>query len=413
MVFTVEQEGEVWDRWRRGEPGRLIGRALRVHPSTVHGLLALHGGVRPPVRRRRARHLSAGEREEVSRGIAAGLSARMIAGLLGRSASTVSREIVRNGGRGDYRGAVAEAAAWDRGRRPKVSVLASNPTLLAEVRKQLEADWSPQQISAWLKREYVTDSSMRVSHETIYRSIYVASRMELGSRPAKHLRSGRSVRRARRVKDSQGRGRIRNMVSIHSRPAVVADRVEFGHWEGDLVMGRRPSAVATLVERSTRYVRVIPLPDGYKADAVRAAITADLAGLYPEMRRSLTWDRGREMAEHQELSEELGIDVYFCDPRSPWQRGTNENSNRLLRQYLAKGADLSRFSKRDLYDIAEKINTRPRRVLNWASSTELFWPRVREEASRRIDARAERGNTEREESAGAPQISRPEAESVM
>jgi IS30 family transposase len=268
-----------------------------------------------------------------------------------------------------------------------VSALTANPVLLAEVRKQLEADWSPQQISAWLKREYVTDFSMRVSHETIYRSIYVASRVELGARPAKHLRSGRSVRRARRVKDSHGRGRLRNMVSIHSRPAVVTERVEFGHWEGDLVMRRRPSAVATLVERSTRYLRVVPLPDGYKADAVRTAITADLAGLYPDMRRSLTWDRGREMAKHQELSDELGIDVYFCDLRSPWQCGLNENTNGLLRQYLAKGADLSRFSRRDLFDIAEKINTRPRRVLDWATSAELFWPRVREEASRRIEAR--------------------------
>ena len=220
---------------------------------------------------------------------------------------------------------------------------------------------------------------MRVSHETIYRTIYLAGRRELGPKPGKHLRSGRTVRHARGAKGSHGRGRLRNMVSIRERPAVVTERTELGHWEGDLVMGKRPSAVATLVERRTRYLRIVPLPDGYKADAVRHAIAADLAELPPGMRRSLTWDRGREMAGHQELAAQFATDVYFCDPQEPVAAGSNENANRLLRQYLAKGADLRRFSLRDLDDIARLINTRPRRVLDWTTSAELFWPHVHAE----------------------------------
>ncbi len=377
MAFTSEQEDGLWHRWRRGEPSRLIARELRTSPWAVRALLAKHGGVRPPSRRRSARHLTVAEREEVSRGIAAGLSSRAIAARIGRSASTVSREIARNGGRERYRATVADNAAWERARRPKPSRLSSNPTLLAVVRERLEEDWSPEQIAVRLKRVHPDAASMRVSHETIYRTIYLAGRRELGPRPARHLRSGRSVRHARRVKQSHGRGVLRNMVSIRQRPVAVTERVEVGHWEGDLVMGKRPSAVATLVERSTRYMRVVPLPDGYKADAVRHAIAGDLAPLPPALRKSLSWDRGREMAEHQQLAAQLGIDIYFCDPRSPWQRGSNENANRLLRQYLTRAADLRQFSTRDLDNIANRINTRPRRVLDWATSAELFWPRVR------------------------------------
>ena len=377
MAFTSEQEIELWGRWRRGESSRLIARALGTNPSAVRAHLARHGGVRPLARRRSARHLSVEEREEVTRGIAAGLPSRAIAARIGRSPSTVSREIARNGGRSRYRAAPAEMAAWDRARRPKPSRLASCADLLQLVRERLELDWSPEQIAHWLRRVHPDDPELRVSHETIYRTIYVACRGELGRRPAKHLRSGRSVRHPRKVKQSHGRGVLRNMTSIRERPAVVTARTEVGHWEGDLVMGKRPSAVATLVERTTRYVRVVPLPHGYKADAVRRAIAADLRQLPPWMRKSLTWDRGREMAEHQELAADLGLEVYFCDPRSPWQRGSNENTNGLLRQYLAKGADLRQFSLRDLDDIAARVNTRPRRVLDWATSAELFLPHAR------------------------------------
>ncbi|MGH2584940.1 MAG: IS30 family transposase [Dehalococcoidia bacterium] len=338
--LSSAQENELWERWGSGEPSRLIARALRTNPSAVRAVLARHGGVRPPVRRRSARHLSVQEREEVTRGIAAGLSARAIAARIGRSPSTVSREIARNGGRARYRAASADAAASERARRPKVSRLASNPELLRLVRERLELDWSPEQIAQWLKHVHADVPELRVSHETIYRTIYVAGRRELGPRPARHLRSGRSVRHVRKAKQAHGRGVLRNMTSIRERPAAVSERAEVGHWEGDLVMGKRPSAVATLVERATRYVRVVALPDGYKADAVRRAITADLRQLPPGLRKTLTWDRGREMAEHQELAADLGMGVYFCDPHSPWQRGSNENTNRLLRQYLAKGTDL-------------------------------------------------------------------------
>lgn len=377
MPLTSDQQDEVWDRWGRGEPSRLIARALRCSPAVVRRHLAVHGGVRPAARRRSDRHLSVGEREEISRGIPTGASSRTIALLIGRSASTVSREIARNGGRVAYRAALAEVDAWERARRPKVSKLAGSPALLAVVRSRLELDWSPQQIAAWLPRTHPTDSSIRVSHETIYRSIYISGRNDLGPHAARHLRSGRAIRQARRVKQGHGRGVLRNMTSIHTRPAAVTDRQEVGHWEGDLVMGTRPSAVATLVERSTRFVRIVPLPDGYRADAVRHAIAADLRQIPPALRKSLTWDRGREMAFHQELADETGTSVYFCDLRSPWQRGANENTNRLLRQYLPKTDDLRRFSLRDLDEIAAHINHRPRRVLDWATAAELFLPQVR------------------------------------
>ncbi|WP_425436260.1 IS30 family transposase [Luteimicrobium subarcticum] len=374
MGFTVEQEHVLWERWRAGDSARLIARTIGSNLDAVRRFLSATGGVRPAARRRSPRHLSSAEREEISRGIAAGLSARAIAERIGRPSSTVSREISRNGGREAYRAATADAAAWDRARRPRPSRLASSPALLALVRGKLDADWSPQQIAMWLRHQHPHDASRRVSHETIYRSIYVSGRRELGPAQARRLRSGRSVRRPRGKQQSHGRGRLRNMVSIHHRPAVVAERAEVGHWEGDLVMGSRPSAVATLVDRSTRFVRVVPLPDGIKADAVRRALIRNLSDLPPALRRSLTWDRGREMAEHQELAAELGMDVYFCDPRSPWQRPSNENTNRLLRQYLPKRTDLRPYSARDLDDIAHRINTRPRQVLDWSTSHDLFWP---------------------------------------
>ncbi|MFC7432884.1 MULTISPECIES: IS30 family transposase [unclassified Agrococcus] len=381
VAFTSEQEDELWELWGKGEPSRLIARSLRSNASAVNRHLAKHGGVRPVPRRRGRQQLTLEQREEVTRGIAAGLSSRAIAALIGRAPSSVSREIARNGGRDAYRATVADAAAWERARRPKMSRLGSHPELLQVVRERLESDWSPEQIAHWLRREHPQDHRLRISHETIYRSIYVASRQELGRESAKHPRSGRSVRRARAPKRAHGRGVLRNMTSIRNRPVSVVDRSEVGHWEGDLVMGARPSAVATLVERSTRYVRVVPLPDGYKAAQVRSAIAADLASLPPGLRKTLTWDRGREMAEHEALAADLGMGVYFCDPRSPWQRGSNENTNRLLRQYLAKGADLRKFSAVELGGIAARINSRPRRVLGWASSAEAFLPHLYGEPS--------------------------------
>jgi IS30 family transposase len=240
------------------------------------------------------------------------------------------------------------------------------------VKAKLLLDWSPEQISAWLRQTYPDDTLMRISHEAIYRSIYYMRRRELDRGVSSHLRSRRPLRRPKRKKEGSARGRLKNMVPITARPSAVETRQEAGHWEGDLVMGKRPSAVATLVERSTRFVKVVPLPDGYTAGAVRTALTAAFADVPPHLRRSLTWDRGREMAEHEQLGVDLQMPVYFCAPSSPWQRGTNENTNRLLRQYLIKGSDLRRFSPADLDDFAGRINDRPRRVLRWASSQSSY-----------------------------------------
>jgi IS30 family transposase len=331
-VFAAEQEEELWKRWRAGDSVRLIARTLQCQPSTVRALLGLSGGVRPQARRRAQDHLTPAEREEVSRGIAAGQSARAIAARLERSPSTVSREIRRNGGRTAYRAEAADRAADERARRPKLTRLATDAALLDLVRLKLEQDWSPEQIARWLRREHPSDPSRWVSHETIYRSLYITARQELGAGATRHLRSRRSLRRPRRPQASHGRGRLRNMTSIHARPAQVLERAEIGHWEGDLVMGKRPSAVATLVERQTRFVRIVPLPDGYKADAVRKALTENLRYRPPALRRSLTWDRGREMAERQQLADDLGMQVYFC--------------------------------------------THPRGVLDWDTAHERFWPQV-------------------------------------
>ena len=371
MALLESVEDRVWAGWRAGESLRSIVRATGSPREAVRRVLQAHGGVRPASRRRDPGRLSAQEREAISRGMAAGHSCREIAVELGRSASTISREVSRNGGRATYRAVDAEAAALARGRRPKATKFALNPELAQEVRGRLELDWSPQQIAAWLARSR-PDLAQRVSHETIYRTLYTAGRDELGDRPARHLRTGRSLRQPRMARRPDGRGRLRNMTSIHARPDDVATRVVAGHWEGDLVMGRRPSAVATLVERQTRYLRLVRLPDGYRSEHVREQLTSELKQIPAWMRLSLTWDRGREMAEHQELTAASGATVYFCDPRSPWQRGTNENTNRLLRQYLGKNADLRALTQRDLDDIATRINGRPRRVLGWDSAADRY-----------------------------------------
>lgn len=371
MALVESVEERVWEGWRAGESLRSIARATGSPREAVRRVLLAHGGVRPAPRRRDPRRLSVQDREVISRGLAAGRSCREISVELGRPASTISREVTRNGGRAAYRAVGAEAAALARARRPKATKFALDPELAHEVRGRLELDWSPQQIAAWLVRTR-PDPATRVSHETIYRTLYTAARGELGERAAKHLRTGRSLRQPRMARRPDGRGRLRNMTSIHARPDNVATRVVAGHWEGDLVMGRRPSAVATLVERQTRYLRLVRLPDGYRSEHVREQLTCELKQIPAWMRLSLTWDRGREMAEHQELTAASGATVYFCDPRSPWQRGTNENTNRLLRQYLAKTADLRVLTQRDLDDIAARINGRPRRVLGWDSAADRY-----------------------------------------
>ena len=372
MEFTTEQQRLIWEGWREGESFQRVADRVGQPAHVIQYFLRGHGGIKPLPHRRDHRHLSATEREEVSRGIAAGWSIRTLAAALHRPHSTISREIARNGGRSAYRAGAADLAATARSKRPKVTRLRERPVLLRVVKAKIALDWSPEQIAAWLKLTYPGDVTMRLSHEAIYRSIYYEYRRELDRGTAQHLRSGRTIRRPRRGKRSSGRGRLKNMVPITARPATVEDRLEAGHWEGDLVMGKRPSAVATLVERTTRFVKVVPLPDGYKADAVRLAVTAAFADVPVALRRSLTWDRGREMAEHQQLAADLQMDIYFCAPASPWQRGSNENTNRLLRQYLVKGSDLRRFSDVDLEAIAGRLNDRPRQVLKWASSAQRY-----------------------------------------
>ena len=370
--LTEQQQDQVWAGLRAGESIRSIAHAQGVEIQHVRRFFEQTGGVRPAARRRSERHLSAVEREEISRGLAAGESGRQIALRLGRSPATVSREIFRNGGREQYRAHVADQQAYDRARRPKVSLLAARPVLRARVEAGLEQEWSPQQISRRLVLDFPNDAGMRVSHETIYLSIFQAKTRALTPRLHRRLRTGRPMRLPLVARQSSGRGRIREMTSIHDRPPQVADRADGGHWEGDLVMGRRPSAVATLVERHSRYLRLVALPAGIKAPAVRAALVEDLNQVPFWLRRSLTWDRGREMADHQTFTKLTGCRVYFCDPRSPWQRGSNENTNRLLRQYLAKTGDLRSFDQAALDAIATRINDRPREVLGWRTPAEVL-----------------------------------------
>ncbi len=267
-------------------------------------------------------------------------------------------------------GVDADAAAYDRALRPKPSKLATNPELRERVSAKLAEDWSPQQIAARLYLQHPDVPALRVSHETIYRDLYMPSRKVFDASMFHRLRTERPIRRPRGKMSSHGRGRIRNMVSIHARTVEADNREVPGHWEGDLVFGARPSAVATLVDRATRFTMVVALPDGYKADTVAAALVEQMATLPTELRRSLTWDRGREMAAHATITAALSMPVFFCDPHHPWQRGTNENTNRLLRQYLHKNADLSALTQDDVDTIATKLNQRPRRVLGWATPAE-------------------------------------------
>ncbi|MFI1369250.1 IS30 family transposase [Streptomyces griseochromogenes] len=338
----------------------------------VRRFLYQSGGVRQAPQQRSKRHLTGSEREEISRGIAAGESARRLAKRLGRSASTVSREIARNGGRDHYRAAPADAAAYARGRRPKQAKLAQQPALRALVEAKLALCWSPEQIAGRLRRQFPGDVSMQVSHEAIYLSLFDPRRRRAIDRSlTQRLRSGRPMRRPKVALRPTGRGVIRGMVSISARPAEVEDRKVPGHWEGDLVMGTRPSAVATLVERTSRYTAIVALPDGIKAEQVAPHLTRGLLGIPPRLRRTLTWDRGREMAEHQPITAETGMPIYLCKPRSPWQRGTNENTNRLLRKYLPKGADLRTFSQADLDAIAHELNHRPRKTHGYRTPAEV------------------------------------------
>ena len=369
MRFTELEKAEVWDRWQGGEAMRSIARRLGRESSSVRTLIEDTGGVRPAPRRRSPRCLSLTEREEISRGVAAGESLRHIAHRLGRSASTVCREVARNGGRDGYRALGADRAAWQRACRPKTAKLAAN-TRLRVVEDKLAQWWSPQQISGWLRDTYPGVKEMRVSHETIYLSLFVQGKGALRHELTRCLRTHRAIRRPRTKRAPTGKGQIVDPVMISERPAEVEDRAVPGHWEGDLLMGKRMTAIGTLVERATRYVMLFALPDGNTAEAVRIALAATIQRLPEHLWRSLTWDQGKEMAQHAQFTIDTGIQVYFCDPRSPWQRGSNENTNGLLRQYFPKGTDMSLLTQEDLDAAAHSLNNRPRQTLGWMTPSQ-------------------------------------------
>jgi IS30 family transposase len=370
--LTAQEQAEVWARWRQGESLRLIARRLGKRGPSVRAFVLQSGGVQRHPPRRPPRCLTMAEREEISRGVAAGESCRQIAARLGRAPSTVSRELARNGGRHRYRAQAADAAAFRRAQRPKPAKLVTEPRLRVVVEAKLALRWSPQQIAGWLPLAYPQDPVMRVSHETIYLSLFVQSRGALRRELQRCLRTGRAMRYPRGKRLPQGRGQLRDVVLISERPAEAEDRAVPGHWEGDLLLGRRPSAVATLVERASRYLTLVALPDGYKAEQVRPALAAAVARLPEQLRRSLTWDQGKEMAEHTKFTVDTGVQVYFCDPRSPWQRGSNENTNGLLRQYLPKGGDLRQFDQAALDAIAAELNGRPRQTLGFRTPSQAL-----------------------------------------
>ena len=372
IYFTEKQKAEIWDRWQRGESMSSIGRLFDRGSSSIYPLLARTGGIRPPERRRSRRALTTAEREEISRGLGAELSVRTIARQLRRSPSTISREVRRNGGRQHYRATQSDQAAWDRARRPKPCKLADRPALCHTIAQKLERKWSPQQIAGWLKREHPDDEGERVSHETIYRSLFIQARGVLKKELLAHLRATRAIRRSRHASlKRDGLGQIKDAISIRERPAAVEDRAIPGHWEGDLIAGSKNSFIATLVERRTRYVMLVKV-GGKETQTVVSALTAQIQHLPREFRQTLTWDRGKELADHKNLALATDLDIYFCDPHSPWQRGTNENTNRLLRQYFPKGTDLSVHSQEHLDAVARELNERPRKTLHYFSPAETF-----------------------------------------
>lgn len=372
IKYTEEQKSEIWDRWKRGESLRGIGRVFDRPSSSIFVQLAPTGGIRPAPRRRPDRSLTLNEREEISRGIAVGQSMRSIASGLDRSPSTISREIMRNGGLDRYSASRADQVAWDRAHRPKLCKLAMHPELRDAVSIKLELEWSPQQIAGWLKHMYPADQEMQVSHETIYKTLFIQARGALKKELQQHLRSKRAIRRSLHTgKEQDKRGQIPEMVSISERPASVEDRALPGHWEGDLIAGSKNSYNATLVERHTRYVMLMKVADR-KTETVINALIEHSRRLPDELYKSLTWDRGKELSDHKRFTLATDVKVYFCDPNSPWQRGSNENTNGLLRQYFPKGTDLSVHSQEHLDMIARRLNERPRQTLNFETPAERF-----------------------------------------
>ncbi|WP_081081548.1 IS30 family transposase [Burkholderia stagnalis] len=363
--LSAEQKALLWQRWKDGESLSDIGRSLGKHAASIHAIVRPHGGIMPTARKRSARVLTLAEREEISRGIHAGVSIRQIAASLGRSPSTISREVARHGGLSGYRATSADVRAWELAKRPKPCRLAVNGKLRRLVARKLQLKWAPQQIAGWLKLQYPDDETMQVSHETIYRSLFIQARGVLKAELMKHLRTRRMMRRSKKASTKgQPRGQIIDAVSIRERPAEAEDRAIPGHWEGDLLSGSNNTHIATLVERHSRFAILVKVK-GKDTDSVVSALSKQVRKLPVELRRSITWDRGMELAQHKEFTVATDVQVYFCDPQSPWQRGTNENTNGLLRQYFPKGTSLADYSQGDLNKIALQLNQRPRKTLGY------------------------------------------------
>lgn len=372
IYYTESQKTLMWDRWQKGDSLNEIARLFDRHHPSIQRILAETGGIRPAPRKRSRLALTLVEREEISRAVVAGHSIRSIAASLGRAPSTISREINRNGGRSYYRASSADQVAWDRAHRPKTCKLVENRTLARIVASKLQLAWSPEQISGWLKLTYPNDESYQVSHETIYRSLFIQARGALKKELLQHLRRTRGMRRSRHhTQKTANHGRITDTVSISERPALVEDRAVPGHWEGDLIFGSNNSQIATLVERHTRYVMLAKV-DGKDTETVINALIKHAHKLPQELYQSLTWDRGKEMADHKRFSLATDIKVYFCDPQNPWQRGSNENTNGLLRQYFPKGTDLSMHSQAKLNAVARQLNERPRKTLDYETPADRF-----------------------------------------
>jgi len=372
IYYTESQKALMWERWQKGESLQQIAQLFDRNHSSIQRILAETGGIRPGQRSRSRLALTLAEREEISRAVVAGHSMRWIATSLGRAPSSISREIERNGGQGCYRASQAEQAAWDRARRPKTCKLAENRTLAHIVANKLQVQWSPEQIAGWLQRTYPGDENYQVSHETIYRSLFIQARGALKKELLEHLRRTRVMRRSRHHTQKTGNhGRITDTVPISERPATVEDRAVPGHWEGDLLFGSKNSQIATLVERHTRYVMLVKVASK-DTETVINALIKNARQLPQELYQSLTWDRGKEMADHKRFTLATDIKVYFCDPQNPWQRGSNENTNGLLRQYFPKGTDICAYSQAKLSAVARKLNERPRKTLNYETPAERY-----------------------------------------
>ncbi|MCA7933460.1 IS30 family transposase [Burkholderia cepacia] len=372
IYYTETQKALMWERWRKGDTLHQIAQLFDRYHSSIQRILARTGGIQPAPRHRSKLTLTLAEREEISRAVVAGQSIRSIAARLGRAPSTISREVQRNGGRQYYRATQADALAWDRARRPKTCKLVRNRALAQVVASKLRLQWSPEQIAGWLKHVYAVNKDYQVSHETIYRSLYIQARGALKRELLEHLRRSRAMRRSRQhTLKTEDRTNIRDAISISERPGTAEDRAIPGRWEGDLLFGNANSQIATLVERQTRFVMLVKIASK-DSEAVVNALIRHAGKLPQELYKSLTWDRGTEMAGHKRFTVATDIKVYFCDPQHPWQRGTNENTNGLLRQYLPKGTDLSAYSQAKLNAIARRLNERPRKTLNFDTPAERF-----------------------------------------